>query len=269
MNYNIILQLARYSLFIGASVCIIYYLQLGFFPKNISINDSLVFIIFTIAFSLIYLLTVIIFSCCGIFIIRPLAFIFQKFIPDYSDNLAIEYRFLIPILSIIFIPILHILAESYYYIFYLTSLFCGICWYLYQNILHINEQKLFPTDVQKKVPVALLIVIALAPLITSLPASLDLFSKATVSLLNLSHESRTIHIKEPYSRLITSNRITGSKSILGKDYLCYEKVDILLDGLNGSTIINFPQNKLSLSIPNDYIIYAPYQIESNCKTNNP
>ena len=266
---NPLWSILKNSLWVGATVCIIYYIQLGFFPKGITIGETITFIIFTFAFSIIYLIYVLILLVCGIFIIRPAAYItyhifYKKKYPHgelYSDDISMEYRFLIPFISLLFIPALIFLSAKHGYELIICSLFSGVLWYLFQNIKYKNNMRLFPSKEQLFLPNILIFLIILLPLFLALHPSLTILPKSTIRMLNLSFNEITVHIKNPYNNLIASNGMAGHKSQLGNEYLCYEKSDILLDGLFGNTILELYDNdvKLRLSIPNEYILYFQHQ----------
>lgn len=266
---NPLWSILKNSLWVGATVCIIYCIQLGFFPKGITIGETITFIIFTFAFSIVYLFYVLIFLVCGVFIIRPTAYIiyhvfYKKKYPYgelYSDEIPKEYRYFIPFLFLLFAPILISLSFEYGYELIICSLFSGGIWYLFQNIKYRNNMRLFPSKEQLFIPNILIFLIILLPLFLAIQPSLTILPKSTIRILNLSFDKITVHVKNPYNKLITSNGIYGNKSQLGSEYLCYEKSDILLDGLFGNTILELYDKdvKLRLSIPNEYILYFQHQ----------
>lgn len=266
---NPLWSILKNSLWVGATVCIIYYIQLGFFPKGITIGETITFIIFTFAFSIVYLIYVLILLVCGIFIIRPTAYIiyhvfYKKKYPHgdlYSDDISIEYRIAIPLISLFLLPVLIFLSDKHGYELIICSFVSGILWYLFQNTNYTNNMRLFPSKGQLLLPNILIYSIILLPLVFALSPSLKILPKSTIRILNLSFDEITVHIKNPYNNLIASNGIVGNQSQLGNEYLCYEKSDILLDGLFGNTILELYNNdaKLRLSIPNEYILYFQYQ----------
>lgn len=217
---------------------------------------------------------VILFLICGVFVVRPIAWgiytlhhflykIWYKKDPDvelYSDEISSELKWCIYFCSLLFIPFLVNLSVDYGGEFIISSIFSGFLWYLFQNTRYRNELKLFPSDEQLALPYIFILLMILSPLIFSLRSSLLMLPKSTVRFLHLSFEQVTVHIKTPYNKLIATNGISGKKSQLGEEYLCYEKSNILLDGLFGNTILelNDSNKNLKISIPNENIVYFQY-----------
>ncbi|KGJ96613.1 hypothetical protein [Pseudoalteromonas sp. ND6B] len=268
------------GLTIGGSVLLVYCWRIGYFPRDVSIGDGLLFLMLAIAFGGVYLLFTVSLTSLGI-TLRPiwnviyLVFsfvikIYNKFsgkktpIPKLNIITAKAEHFVFALFGLLFV-----LGFGSFDIKVVGSLIvavfsCAYLWSVHQGsgneILDIeSKENLTGTDNKrilslKKHQKILVTVIFFIPLLFG-GVSGKLLDGA-MRLSNVKEDKVTVHIKQPYIKYVEAHNIKAKTSSLGDDYGTFENMNILFNGFGKNAVLiqNGIEKPINIIIPNDHLI---------------
>lgn len=273
----------KVGLIIGGSVLLGYCWKIGYFPRDVSVGDGLLFFILAIAFGGIYLLFTASLTCLGV-TLRPVWYgiywVFSYGIEMYnmvfgSNKTVPEFNIITGKAEHLFFALFGLLfvwGFGYFDFKIVGSLIvavfgCALLWSWHQEsdneILEIESKENITADDNKKVLLLKKQQKLLAFAIIIIPI---LFGGVSGKLLdgamrlsNVKEDKVTVHIKKPYIKYVEEHNIEAKKSSLGKDYGTFENMNILFNGFGKNAVLiqNGIERSVNIIIPNDHLIVVP------------
>lgn len=262
----------RISLIIGGLVMMSYYYTIGFFPYDLSIGDGLLFIGVAITFGFIDILITTLFSCVG-FKLRGVMLVAKKiYIKIRKENNSEDDQFtLIPKKTegVIWIPALlgwFIILKISITVnllntitsFLILTFLAWLCAHSVSSYWEIREEEFSnsaPSSVNKKrLKTIYLLVLLFSPIFIG--GIMPTMSTGAMRLMQIRQDNVTVHIATPYTNFVVEAGVNGEASPMGKEYLKFEKVDVLYTGPGKNTLLRFSKkdmNTTKLTIPTDKI----------------
>lgn len=270
----------KLGVILGCSVFLSYCWRIGYFPRDVSVGDGLLFIMVAIAFGGIYLFFTLCLTNLGI-LLRPLwhglqsTFQFALKLFNKVTNKNIEYRpfrveqgrfenFVFAIFGLLFVWGFSQNNLKVFTTLMLSMWACAFMWSTHQqNSIEIRsiESKDDSSDDEKAKAerlrshqLLLMIVIVSTPLFIG--GVSDKLLDGAMRLANIRTEKAVVHIKEPYITYASESGVTGSKSNFGEKYTRIEDVIILFNGFGGNVVIKAKSgsnNYVNLTIPADHV----------------
>lgn len=280
---KILTAASKIGIFVGGTCVIVYSLNIGHFPQDLSIGDGLLFLMAAGCFGVIYVFFVASLVGLGIFfspltrtvaqiIIRMLTF-FRKRKPKQIYEFApfqwTSVLFALFALMLIYalglrdssvrwnLPLLSVALYFFYSIYRASGIKIRKINEIQDSIVHSNEKddifQFGSTENLRKAQLFSLSVMLLFPLVFG-----GVFSQLLDAAMRAAHvrvENATIYVKEPYSSLIPKSAATAIKNV-PTTYTKFDGVLILFKGFGKTTVISFKDGNISrkLEIPNEQLI---------------
>ncbi|MNS49193.1 hypothetical protein D3C72_817930 [compost metagenome] len=278
LGRNLLSFIFTTGLALGGIVFIAYCLRIGYFPQGISFGDSVLFIFLAISFGFLYSLFVLCLTSLGI-TARPLwhglqktkIFLSKKFKTSPANEEQIYFTiekpeaplYILAAFGIFFIVLLTHFEWKGIATLVFCSFICASMWSKHvQNAhsIHLLGQKNdllesesgHLTQLKRMQPVFILMII-LTPL--TFGGITGAFLDGAMRMSNLRIDSAVVHIKEPYTTLMSENGLVGDKSNFGNEYLKYSNVNVLFQGIGKNVVVekNIGKDVISLPIPAESI----------------
>lgn len=264
--------LARIGLPIGAAAIWLYAMRINYFPKGLTIGDSISLLMLATVISiciLAYMLIIIMGISSAIDIIQTILNLKykQKSPPNTIKSLLLDTISTIGTLSTPII-IFHTSVSAY-----TTSIMCGLYLIItFSNQFRYAKYKFYytPSDppfikknlIQDKsrkllILIGLMIIVFLLSVAPKSTAFFDLLKFGT-SIINLRNENATIYTKKPFSDIVKIHK-KSTRELL--EYSEFNNVKILFSGIGSITVISLDGSDSgeSLQIPNESIIIKTNQ----------
>ncbi|MBC3618721.1 hypothetical protein H8R01_15725 [Vibrio metschnikovii] len=250
----------------GITIVLYYCFSLSYYPKGLTLGDGIFFVALSLVFGFIYLGFTLMLVSVGALLNKP----FKVFIWLFSlvNNIALKAKgkpkkyieFDFPSLSIeklVFSIFGLILVASNFgdlesaIRILSTVMFVAITYEIIFKNLEIlskikykKEKTAREMDLQRKISrktPKLVVMLLTTPLL--LGGIGDNVINASMSLTKVKTNNVTIHVKDPYTTLLSEYGIQGKDSNFGKDYKMYKSANILFDYVGVNTILSVPINE--------------------------
>lgn len=263
-----VLKMAKLFFYAGIALGVVLLLRycgsIGYYPSNVSVGDSIVFIATSLSFSLGYLLIVAMFLCSGV-ALSPLAKIIQHcfiFLYARTKNLEVKPKLIIfpdlrfhhvMIILLGFIMLLAIALAFYKNPFngwglLATSVLMTLFYGLWNTLPNIEDQK--GTNSGIKVKVWLAIAIFSIPLFVGKVHDKGL--KWAMTAIGIRIEGATVQLTDNYAQIFEQNGIEPEKKNGKKLTGYYTNANILFNGVGTNNVIEI--NGFKLIIPTKDVI---------------
>lgn len=274
---------AKVGILIGGVALLFYCWSIGYFPRDITIGDGLLFIFIAAGFGVLYVLFLASLTGFGL-VLRPVWHWGQKayavaggtwcrwrkkpFLYSPFELMPMGAEHIIFAIFGLFFVIGFTRRDAMYLPMLLVSAFgCAFIWSVFQrdSAEYATLSKQSDRSVEEgarrrgleKSRVILLAGLFASPLVVG--GMLAPLSEGAMRLLNLRKENAVVHVAKPYGAFIASQGIAGTKSDLGEEYLRFDQVDVLLAGPGSSVVISLKRpgsGNVQVTIPNDHILIA-------------
>jgi len=280
---TIFTNISKLSIPLGGLCVVFYSLRIGYFPRDLSLSDGLLFTITAACFGMVYAtlllgLTALAVSFApllkrGFGIALRLTGIRAERAHVKPDDM-IPFHWAAPLLAAFGFLLIILLGRANHYA-YLTLPLVSITLYLYLSLyvilgnrikeatltsrsaIHIEDvadhrKNRDVRDLQNNRLIALTFV-AILPLFLGGVSGQLLDSAMSVAHVRI--ENATVYVKEPYSTLIPMSLQPKAPSS-PRDYSAFENVQVLFTGFGKSTVVAYPKDgkTVKLEIPNDQVI---------------
>jgi len=285
---DLITNTAKLGTFSIGGICWVKYInEIGHFPEGVNVGDGITMYLVTSGFLFIYGIFLISTTALGSILMsfllpwigKGISFSKKWLKPKQSkkNNFIIIHHFekmreghlIAP--SIIGTLLILTISKSVSQLLLLITcaaaqgIFYGIYLQHNKNVaynklgLNENNHPTMPNDENQLVKfkfILVAIIISIPSLFTTKFSNIS-FVDAAFNFSHLRKESATVHIKSPWSGKINRMNNKPSQSFLGRDYLEYKGVKVLLQSIGSSVIIELPggEDKVlsTLAIPKEAI----------------
>jgi hypothetical protein len=270
----------KVGLIVGGSVFLGYCWKIGYFPRDVSIGDGLLFLMLAIAFGSIYLLFTASLTCLGI-TLRPIwhgiyrsfnylvklynkVFGANKVVSEFNIITGKLEHFIFALFGLLFVWGFGSFDLKVLGSLILAVFGCALLWSGHQEsgseIIEIESKENLSADDNKRISFLkqhqkiLAVVILFIPLLFG-GVSGKLLDGA-MRLSNVKEDKATIHVKKPYIKYVEEHNIKAKESNLGKDYGTFENMSILFNGFGKNAVLiqNGVDKPINIIIPNDHLI---------------
>ena len=142
-----------------------------------------------------------------------------------------------------------------FFILVFSSWLCAHC---ISSYLELKEEEALNTASlkknTKKLKLIYLLVILIFPLF--IEGVLSTMSTGAMRLMKIRQDNITVHVSNPYAQFAIEAGVKGNASIMGRDYLKFENVDVLYTGPGRNTVLSFSENNANttqLIVPTEKI----------------
>lgn len=274
----------KIAIAIGFLVVFKYYNSLGFFPRDLSVGDSALFVMISLVFGLAYLFMIYSLICLGHIlskiIISPLLILnryFSRFKGASENN---------PMYKMV--KLKKINADDYPFAFFgvllfvthaksfdsfvgilMATIFSSIAWLVlveslkgrelmadkFQDLISKPEPKPENERLTKNKGTSLFCcaLILVMPIIVT--GMTNTIVNGVMRLSEIRNDNVTVYVSQKYSGIIKDNGINGESSSIVKGYNKYTNVNILASAFGADDIIQFTsgEKSITLSIPRSEI----------------
>ncbi|MEZ8321693.1 hypothetical protein [Vibrio splendidus] len=249
----------------GVTIALYYCFSLSYYPKGLTLGDGIFFVALSLVFGFIYLAFTLMLVSVGALLNKPFRVLIwllsmvnniilrvkrqpPKYIKIDFPSLSIEklifslfglllvasnfsdFKSAIRILSTVIL-----VAIMYATIFKNLEILSKIKYKQEKTVREANLQR----EISGKTP-KLIVMLLITPLL--LGGIGDNVINASMSLTKVKSNNVVIHVKEPYTTLLSEYGIDGKDSNFGKDYKKYVSANILFDYVGVNTILSVPIN---------------------------
>ncbi|EMB48610.1 Uncharacterised protein [Vibrio mimicus] len=250
----------------GVTIVLYYCFSLSYYPKGLTLGDGIFFVALSLVFGFIYLAFTLMLVSAGALLSKPfkvLIWLFsivnnivlkvkgqpKKYIkidfPSLSiDKLVFSIFGLLLVVSnfgdltsaIRILSTVMLVAIMYETIFKNLEILTKIKYKKEKTARETNLQR----EISGKTP-KLVVMLLITPLI--LGGVGDNVINTSMSLTKVKTDNVVIHVKAPYTTLLSEYGIKGEDSNFGKDYKMYKSANILFDYVGVNTILSVPINE--------------------------
>lgn len=274
---------SKLGVLVGGICVISYSLRINHFPQDLSVGDSLLFLVAAACFGVIYAFFVASLVALGITLSPVTRLIFNLFVwvmnqfrkrkiePEHALAPFEWLAVLFSLFSVIIILALGSRDSAAYWSLPLLSIGLYLFYSIYissgnkikkieifsNSVLHTNEKEsttqLGNLEKLGRVQLFSLTNILIVPLILGGVSGQIL--DASMRVANVRIEKAVIYVKEPYSSLLPKSAASTSQSA-PRDYTAFDKIVVLFKGFGKTTVISYQDGNTTrkLEIPNDQLI---------------
>ncbi|MGM8887149.1 hypothetical protein ACS8FD_14590 [Psychrobacter sp. 1U2] len=266
------------STLIGGGIMLYYCFKIGYFPTDLSISDTFIFIALTVVFGIFYCLTLsaikMLFDITlGLLLyVNIKVFKFKKIIV-FSNIMYRKYRFnLDTVFKSIFIALWlsFMLVSNIIEVLDILSvlgIFLIAVFFYEISSIKIKEQRLNKglglADLEftnKKEFLNITVFSITVLLLVFSGMKVEGFINSSMQILSLANDNVSVHVQEPYNQYLIEYGIKSSDSNFGNHYVRTDNVDVLMQGLGDNIVILFPKNsehgvvdKVKIILPRDKV----------------
>lgn len=268
----------KLSTLIGGAIMLYYCFKIGYFPTDLSISDTFIFIALSILFGILYGITLLTIKILFNIIFSFLLYLNVKFFKFkelivFSNLVYRKYKFSI---DEIFGSIFVIIWLSFFLLMkiikpldvlsVLVIFFIAVCFYEV-SIIKIKEKRLsngLGIDdiefIRKKEFLNITVFLLTIFLLLFSGMKAEGFVKSSMQILSLANDNVSVHIQKPYGQYLVEYGVPTINSNFGDDYVKSENVDVLMQGVGSNVVMNFAKNrengeieKVKIILPRDKI----------------
>lgn len=268
----------KLSTLIGGGLMLYYCFKIGYFPTDLSISDTFIFIALSVVFGLFYGLTLLALKILFNLMFSSLLYLNVKYIKfnktvAFSNFIRGKYKFSPDIIfGLVFTCLwlgfmLFIKIIDFFDILGVLAVFFVIVVFYEAMIIRIKEKRVNSglglkdvNSIREKEFLNISIFFIAILLLITLGMKVEGFVNSSMQILNLANMDVSVHVQQPYDQYLVEYDVNTNESSFGNDYVSSENVDVLMQGIGSNVVLSIPQKvennnigKVKIIIPRDKV----------------